>query len=38
VPSDAADRTAFAGMVGTFKSGYNLKRVFAQTAAYCKGD
>ena len=38
VPSDANDRTAFASMVGTFKSGYNLKRVFAQTAAYCKGD
>lgn len=38
VPSDASDRTAFANMVGTFKSGYNLKRVFAQTAAYCKGD
>jgi len=38
-PSDAEDRTEVQAMVGTFKSsGYQLKRVFADAAAYCMGD
>jgi hypothetical protein len=37
-PSDDQDRTAVSGIVANFKSGYNLKRVFAEAAVYCKGD
>ena len=38
-PSDAEDRAKIQAMVGTFKSsGYQLKRVFADAAAYCMGD
>jgi hypothetical protein len=39
-PVDAADRTAVAGMVGNFRAGgtYNLKQVFAESAAYCMGN
>jgi hypothetical protein len=36
-PGNSADRAAVGGMVSTFKSGYNLKAVFAESAAYCKG-
>jgi hypothetical protein len=38
-PSDVEDRAEVGRIVGVFKSnGYSLKRVFAETAAYCKGD
>lgn len=38
-PSDADDRAEVSRIVGVFKSNsYSLKRVFAETAAYCKGD
>lgn len=38
-PVDAADRTEIAALTTTFKnSNYNLKRVFADTAAYCMGN
>ncbi len=38
-PSDAEDRAKVQAMVGSFKSnGYQLKRVFADAAAYCMGD
>jgi len=38
-PSDAADRGEVQRIVGVFKSGnYSLKRVFAETAVYCRGD
>lgn len=37
VPSDQPDRDAFATIVTNFKNGYNLKRVFAETAAHCAG-
>lgn len=37
--STGADMTEFNRIVGVFKtSGYNLKRVFAETAAYCAGN
>lgn len=32
-----ADQTDFGTIVGNFRNGYNLKRVFAETAAHCKG-
>jgi hypothetical protein len=39
VPSDATDRTEVSRIVGVFKNqNYNLKRVFAETAAYCRGE
>jgi len=39
VPSDALDRDAVQAMTASFKSsGYQLKRVFAEAATYCKGD
>jgi hypothetical protein len=34
----AADETKARSMATTFKSGYNLKTVFAQAADHCKGD
>lgn len=38
-PKDTADRTEVATMVSSFRSGgYNLRRVFAESAAYCMGD
>jgi hypothetical protein len=37
-PGNEADRTAVATITGRFKNGYNLRRVFAETADYCKGD
>jgi hypothetical protein len=38
-PSNAADRTEAAQIVADFKSGgYNMKQVFAETAAYCMGN
>jgi len=37
-PRDAGDRTQIDTMVGAFRNeGYNLKRVFAASAAYCMG-
>lgn len=36
-PSDSDDRAAVNSMVSIFKNGYNLKDVFAESAAYCKG-
>jgi len=37
-PVDGADRTQVDTMVTSFKSGYRLKRVFAEAAVYCRGD
>ena len=38
-PQDAADRAQITSMLADFTgSGYNLKRVFARSAAYCKGE
>lgn len=37
-PSDDADRDQVDGTVTTFGSGGNLKRVFAELAAYCAGN
>ncbi|HKR35747.1 MAG TPA: hypothetical protein VJT10_12960 [Steroidobacteraceae bacterium] len=37
-PSDAADRGQVTASANGFKSGGNLKRVFAETAAYCAGN
>ena len=37
-PSDGADRSQVATMVGHFKQGYSLKKVFAESAVYCMGD
>ena len=34
-PSDTPDRSAVASAVTNFKQGYNLRQVFAETAAYC---
>jgi hypothetical protein len=34
-PSDIPDRAAVSSAVTNFKQGYNLKQVFAETAAYC---
>ena len=37
-PNDAADRARVGAMVSSFRSGgYRLKRVFAESAAYCMG-
>lgn len=36
-PGNDSDRTAVSNIVTTFKQGYKLKDVFAETAAYCKG-
>jgi len=38
LPSDDADRAQIASSVNGFKTGGNLKRVFAETAAYCAGN
>lgn len=37
-PSNSADRSEVGVIVSSFKSDFNLKRVFAQTAVYCMGD
>ncbi len=38
-PVDGADRTQISNMVTIFSSqGYNLKSVFAESAAYCRGE
>lgn len=37
-PNSPTDVTQANNMVNTFKTGYSLKTVFAQTAAYCKGN
>lgn len=38
-PGNSADRNKVAAVVASFKSGnYNMKTVFAETAAYCMGD
>jgi hypothetical protein len=37
-PSDQADRNQVTSSANGFKSGGNLKRVFAETAAYCAGN
>jgi hypothetical protein len=34
-PSDATDRSQVSTLVGHFKQGYSLKKVFAETAVYC---
>jgi hypothetical protein len=36
-PEDSNDRTQVANMVSTFKSGYSIKRAFADAAVYCMG-
>jgi len=36
-PGDGDDRTAVSNIVTIFKGEYDLKDVFAETAAYCKG-
>lgn len=36
-PEDINDRSQVATMVNTFKSGYSMKRVFADAAVYCMG-
>lgn len=36
-PEDDADRAQISSMVDDFRAGYNLKRVFAESALYCKG-
>jgi hypothetical protein len=34
----SADAAAFAAMLGSFNSGHNLKRTFAEAAVHCMGD
>ena len=36
-PEDAADRAQVATMVNTFRTGYSMKRTFADAAVYCMG-
>jgi hypothetical protein len=36
-PSSASDATQVTSMIATFQNGYNLRQVFAQSAAYCMG-
>ncbi|MFQ6004477.1 MAG: hypothetical protein ACE5OQ_03150 [Woeseia sp.] len=36
-PEDISDRTQVAAMVATFKTGYSMKRAFADAAVYCMG-
>lgn len=36
-PEDINDRNQVAGMVTTFRSGYSMKRAFADAAVYCMG-
>ncbi len=37
-PADAADRAQVSTIKSDFKQGYSLKKVFAETAAYCMGN
>jgi hypothetical protein len=37
-PVDSADRTRIAEITSSFKTDYNMKRVFAEAAVYCAGD
>jgi hypothetical protein len=37
-PVDSADRSRIAQITEAFKTDYNMKRVFAETAVYCAGD
>jgi hypothetical protein len=37
-PVDSADRSKISEITTNFKSGYNMKQVFAETAVYCAGD
>ncbi|MEJ2619525.1 MAG: hypothetical protein P8163_04545 [Candidatus Thiodiazotropha sp.] len=37
-PVDSADRNKIAEITSSFKSGYNMKNVFAQAAVYCAGE
>ena len=37
-PSDAQDRAQVSQIKSDFKQGYSLKKVFAETAAYCMGN
>jgi len=37
-PANNADRTAFNTIVTDFRSGYRMKQVFRDVAAYCKGN
>jgi hypothetical protein len=37
-PSSTADVNAVTTMITSFQSGYNLRQVFAQSAAYCMGN
>jgi hypothetical protein len=37
-PEDSLDRAQINTMTSNFKSGYNMKQVFAQAAVYCMGD
>jgi hypothetical protein len=37
-PATTADRSQIGTMIESFKSGYNLKDVFAQSAVYCMGE
>jgi hypothetical protein len=37
-PVDAADHNQVDTMTLSFKGGFNLRQVFAESAAYCKGD
>jgi hypothetical protein len=36
-PSSSADASQVTAMIASFQSGYNLRQVFAQSAAYCMG-
>jgi hypothetical protein len=37
-PSSASDVSQVTSMIASFQSGYNLRQVFAQSAAYCMGN
>jgi hypothetical protein len=37
-PSSASDATQVTTMIASFQTGYNLRQVFAQSAAYCMGN
>jgi hypothetical protein len=37
-PVDSTDRTRISEITESFKSDYNMKRVFAETAVYCAGE
>ncbi|MCG8069641.1 MAG: hypothetical protein JAY84_17480 [Candidatus Thiodiazotropha taylori] len=37
-PVDSADRSKIAEITSSFKSGYNMKNVFAQAAVHCAGE